>query len=558
MTPIICPILRLTAVVLALAGFSMVSPEATAAENGPGRPGTIEQLRARRTEAANRQRRIIMNNDGNEPVYWLNEATPKALLDLRTTPLVDSQVDTIFYCTWSSPFGSFTHNTNVGEVFDITKEIDHPDNTRRVFSKLAFGDNKTAEFIKQGTDPLKIMVEFCKENDIEIFWTMRMNDTHDAAGPGTWYGNEIMLNQLKRDHPKWLLGGDTKRVVKGRWTAVDYGRQEIRDLALKYFEEVCENYDVDGVELDFFRHLNYFKRPAMGEDASQEDCDKMTNLLRNIREMTERVGLRRGRPILVGVRVPDSVGYCKAMGFDVETWMREGLIDMMAVSDYFCLNPWETSVALGHKYDVKVYACLSETRMRDGDARKVRASTESYRGRAMNVWNSGADGVYLFNSFNPHSPMWRELGDPEILASLDKVYTTGAREVRGAESWLKGGMRFLNRAIVSPERPLRLTAGKAETAELRVGEDILRRKTQGIVPRVALKLRVTGVAKPDELAVELNGTMLSDGKIAEGWFDYEVDPAVVKRGVNRFTFALKPDRQNQATIEDLLLWVRHQ
>jgi hypothetical protein len=91
-----------------------------------------------------------------------------------------------------------------------------------------------------------------------------------------------------------------------------------------------------------------------------------------------------------------------------------------------------------------------------------------------------------------------------------------------------------------------------------VGEDVLKRKTQGIVPRVALRLRVTGVVKSEELAVELNGVPLADGKISEGWIDYTLDPAAVKRGVNRFTFALNPDHQNQAAIEDLLLWVRRQ
>ncbi|MDZ7617228.1 MAG: family 10 glycosylhydrolase, partial [Patescibacteria group bacterium] len=451
---------------------------------------------------------------------------------------------------------TFTHNTKVGEVFDTTEEIKHPDNTRRVFSKLAFGDNKTGEFIKQGTDPLKIMVEFCKKNDIEVFWTMRMNDTHDAAGPGTWYGNGVVLNQLKRDHPEWLLGGETKRVVKGRWTAVDYGRREIRDLALKYVEEVCENYDVDGVELDFCRHLNYFKRPAMGEDANQEDCDQMTDLIRSIREMTERVGLQRGRPILVAVRVPDSVGYCKAMGFDIEKWMRDGLIDMMAVSDYFRLNPWETSVALGHKYGVKVFACLSETRLRDAEARKTRGSTACYRARAMNAWHAGVDAVYLFNSFDPRSPLWRELGDPAGLQALDRVYTTGARDVRGAESWLKDGMRFLNRTPVSPHQPLALTAGTPAPIELRVGESIAESKGQNGAPKVELSIRLVGIAGPEQLSTELNGTLLTDGKLVDGRIEYPVEPALVQEGVNRFTLTLDPACKDKVKVEDLLLWVR--
>ncbi len=544
------PIARRASRLLTLLLVLAVSSLAPAADK-PARPATIDQLRAQRKKAADRQRRLIVNNDGTEPVYRLKEATPKALLDKRTTPLLGSQVDTIFYCTWSSPFGTFTHDTKVGEVFDTKALIEHPGNKIQAFTK-----NVTGDFIKQGTDVLKIMVEFCKKNDIEVFWTMRMNDTHDAAGADTWYGNQAMFNQLKKDHPEWLLGTATKRTVRGRWTAVDYGHQEIRDLALGYCREVCQNYDVDGIELDFFRHLNYFKGPAMGKVASQEDCDKMTSLIRRIRKMTEEVGLERGRPILLAVRLPDSVGYCKAMGFDIEKWMREGLIDIMAVTGYFRLSPWETSVALGHKYDVKVYTCLSETRVRDTQARKVRDSTACYRARAMNAWASGADGVYLFNSFNPHSPMWSELGDPKTLEKADRVYTTGARRVYGADSWLVDGQRFLTRSPVSPRRPLKLVSGKPSTAELRVGEDLLKGKAQGTVSKVELKLRVAGVGKPEDLAVQLNGTALTGGKMSEGSIDYAVDPALVKRGVNRFDFALEPDLKGKAAVEDLLLWVR--
>src|SRR5688500_6658065 len=62
----------------------------------------IEELRSARKEAAHRKRRIIFNNDGNEPVVFLKEASAQALLDCRTTPLLGSQVDSIFYCTWSA------------------------------------------------------------------------------------------------------------------------------------------------------------------------------------------------------------------------------------------------------------------------------------------------------------------------------------------------------------------------------------------------------------------------------------------------------------------------
>ncbi len=503
----------------------------------------LQELRQERQRLTHRTRRIILNNDGNEPVYLLKEATPEALLECRTTPLVGSQVDTIFYCTWSSGFGYFTHNTKVGHVFDRTENPEHPDNKTGGLSR-----NKTAEFIRQGTDPLKIVVEHCKKNRLEVFWSFRMNDTHDAWG--SWYG-DLLFPPLKQQHPEWLVSSKEKRVKHGGWSAMDFGRPEVRDLAVRFIEEVCQGYDVDGIEMDFCRHALYFKGPAFGTDAGAEELAQMTDMVRRVREVTEREGLRRGRPILVAIRVPDSVEYCGAMGLDVERWLADGLVDMMAVSDYFRLNEWRVSVALGHRYNVPVYPCLSETRMRDAEAAKARSSKECYRARALNAWAAGADGVYMFNSFNPRSPLWREMGDPKVLAPLDKVYVIGARGVAVINFWMEDGeRRFMKRPTLSPERPVALKPGEAFTVPLEVGEE------PGAA-QVELRVRVKALAEPADLSVKMNGEALANPTAAGAWLTYAVDPARMRKGVNQMEFTLRGESTANLALEDLQLWVRY-
>ena len=159
--------------------------------------------------------------------------------------------------------------------------------------------NIAKDLIDQGADCLQVMVDFARKNGKEIFWSMRMNDTHDAEyRPNKPY---VLYPPLKLEHPEWLVGEPIKRTPYGRWSSVDYARPEIRDLAFRYIKEVCENYDVDGVELDYFRHLCYFKAVANGGAAGQAECDMMTDLIRRVAHMTEEVGLKRGRPILVSV-----------------------------------------------------------------------------------------------------------------------------------------------------------------------------------------------------------------------------------------------------------------
>ena len=515
------------------------------------KPTTLAQLRETRKEQAHRKRRIIFNNDGCDAVYFCDEATPESLLKARTTGLLGKQVDTISYCTWSSGFGYFTHDTKIGDVFDCTEVGGAP-------NKVGFSNNKTGEFLKQGTDPLAIMVDFCKKNNIEIWWSMRMNDTHDRYG--AWY-SDLMYPPLKKKHPDWVIEPKNRRI-----TAVDYGRQEIRDLALAFLREVCENYDVDGVDLDFYRHLLYFTCNAQGKDAGQAERDMMTDLMRRLRGMTEEVGLKRGRPILVSVRVPDSVPYCEAKGFDITRWLEEDLIDIMSVSGYVRFNPWETSAKLGHKYDVPVYPCLSETRMKQ---RGPRATIESYRARAVNTWAAGMDGVYVFNAFKPSHPLWNELGDPAALETLDKVFCTGARGVLPGylNQWLANGARFLNRDPVSPERPRKLTPGvpvsidlRVGQIDLRVGQEVRNREDLSLVPVVELQLLVSEAVKPADLSIKLNGELPPGGVAAKsgGWMEWAIDPQLVKKGRNQFEVTLAPHcNAKSPQIEDLLLWVRY-
>ncbi len=80
---------------------------------------TEGELEKQRLEMLGRRRRVILNNDGCDVMYFpSNKAiTPKNLLELRTKPLVGSHVDTLFYCTISSGFGCFTQSSAIGAAF---------------------------------------------------------------------------------------------------------------------------------------------------------------------------------------------------------------------------------------------------------------------------------------------------------------------------------------------------------------------------------------------------------------------------------------------------------
>jgi len=311
----------------------------------------LKKYQQLRLEKLNEPRPLIHNNDGDDHLYREEESKEFSIqdfLDIRSSGLTQTGATTLSYCSARS-FSLFTHNTEFGECY--TDDFYLPDR-RNIVSLL----------IEMGTDPLKATIDFARENDLEFFWSNRMNDTHDAAHRVD--KPHAQWNTLKEENPEFLFGKMGENLPYGRWSAVDFSNQEIRDLCVKYFTEVCENYDVDGIELDFFRHLYLFRNVAQGEFATPDQLTLITGMVAEIRQMTERVGMKRGKPILVLVRVPDSHEYCRNIGIDLEGWMEKELIDIVLGSGYFRLNPWADLVRLGQKHGVIIYAGLSESRIR--------------------------------------------------------------------------------------------------------------------------------------------------------------------------------------------------
>lgn len=492
-------------------------------------PDALARLRAERKELAGRDRRVIFNNDGCDCLYFPTNlaVTAENFLGLRTAALAGSQVGAIAYCTISSGFSFFTHDTRAGVVMD-RQGAD--------YGVQSASRNIARALIAGGTDCLEANIRFARDNGMEVFWSMRMNDTHDAAHrPEKPY---LLYPPLKAEHPEWLVGEPVKRTPVGRWSSVDYARPEIRELAFRFIEDVCRRYDIDGVELDYFRHPCFFRSVATGGRASAEECGLMTEFMRRVRAMTEEVGLGRGRPILISVRVPDSREYDLGLGLDVGRWMEEGLVDILITTCYFRLNPWEYSVAWGHGHGVPVYACLSDSRVL-GETRFRRASVEAYRGEAMNAWAAGVDGIHVFNLFRPESPVFREVGDVAVLRPLEKLYFVTVRDGKPG-SFLKGGEEHQTLPMLVPSRTIPVTVGAPLKTEIYIGEDLSWTEGTDRFPEVTLHLELPLLHRPDQVRVTFNGNPLGEGKLTEGgWLDLVVPAGIVRRGSNEIGVAVE-------------------
>ena len=336
-----------------------------------------------------RQRHIIYNNDGCDAMIPCS--SPEEFLRKRIDPALGTQVDSIFYCTGTTIL--YWHDTSVGEkTDDFQREFGYGNDTLDIAENMKM-------LRRNGGDTLSFMTKKVRSAGREIFFSHRMNDIHDAYPQFVF-----LLPKWKREHPECLMGrpedfekrawGDPR---KTSWSALDYEKPEVRRLIYRVLEEVCRNYDIDGIELDFMTMSLFFRPNLDGEAAAPDHRDILTSFVRDVRDMTVREGKRRGRPIMVAMRVPSTLEACLYYGIDIEEWLKGDLADLLMLNrgyDPFTMRK-KAMTELGHKYHIPVYWALSES----GFSGRYGLSPYPWRGAASNALKSGADGIYMFNYF---------------------------------------------------------------------------------------------------------------------------------------------------------------
>jgi hypothetical protein len=454
-----------------------------------------------------KMRRIIVNSDGNdvnskkpvpEPPAGMSETDAveyrktKARelfleprmerLDLNATDVDGNpvnQIDTIVYETTGGGFGGFFHPTEVGEkrdwgAFSCSDEGINQDHCGHNPSETwaatlqrcsewcnAWGATFTEKYpMNQYIDPLQEAIDYVKGRSVgakkilvnrprEIFWGLRMNDTHDVMSKNN--NHHMLFSDLKRDQqaladndadvPGFLFARDSRGLVptsysrgglpllSGRWSAVDYDSSQVRQFVKDAVKEVLDNYDVDGIQLNFMRHGVFFRRTAWwGQAARADEIGAMNTLLADIRALTNAAAATRGHSVLISVIVPDSSSYAKFLGLDLKNWVENGNVDLITGGDYMQLRRWHQSVEElatwqglttpdPSQQKVLFHAGFTDTRMEREASNPpdmdLRQTAEALRGRALEAWSEGVSGIHLSNPVwnNKYAPLYTQLGD---------------------------------------------------------------------------------------------------------------------------------------------------
>ena len=352
------------------------------------------------------QPRIMVNDDG-----WIMGAygpplTPDILREKMIDPYEDSPVDVFLWSVGGHDVYDF--ETDVGERFGYG------------YSDEALGgqmcerrDNLRFLCDNHG-GPVTVISQLCREAGMRFFPSVRMNEHYDIDEMAPNYG------QLRRTKPHLLIGLPGEAIPKGtlEWgirTGLNYAVPDVREYMLKIIFELVEEFEIDGIELDFMRHPAFFR---VEEAFAQRHL--ITEMVRLVRAKLDTVGSIRHSHIDLAVRVPPTLTDSRRIGLDAEEWVREGLVDILIAGGGFI--PFEMPIAsfvgLANESSSRVFGCFEGLR--------PLLDKEALRAVATRYWAHGVDGLYFFNYYSMPSD-WKknflsELVDPSAMVEKNKQY----------------------------------------------------------------------------------------------------------------------------------------
>ncbi|MFV0443749.1 MAG: GDSL-type esterase/lipase family protein [Planctomycetaceae bacterium] len=368
---------------------------------------------------------------------WIHPFRPQNRADLAATfsPYRDSD-----FKTWWFQVGGADlvhHPTQVGNL--MGGDLD-------TFPRAA--DREYVESVRhlhaQGVDPLRVAIEEAHAQQAEILICLRAAGWK-AAPP--W--EEFFMSEFYEAHPEW-------RCVDYDGTPtmhLSYAVEEVQDHLIEVYREVLQRRP-DGVGFLFHRGLPLmlweepFRRRFM--EAYTDDprtlpeddvrvhrmrAEIMTGFLRKIRRLLDETAQASPNPdrrLKLAVTTFSTPEDNERFGLDVETWIREGLIDQIGIAwfAYFTSGMKTRSgdtayyARIAEGTDVQVYPFHIGWKMSSA-AKLLSTVAQDYR--------DGADGIAIWDPSqfahwesgnNPYWPLVSKLGHRDEMRNGALLYET--------------------------------------------------------------------------------------------------------------------------------------
>ena len=406
----------------------------------------------------------------------------------------------------------------VGAVYpsDVLPPVEHP---------------LLKSWLGKGVDWVAELVNETRRRKLEVFWNHRISAADGYAQGGL---NKTHLHPLKKAHPDWTT---PCWWWQGMWNLAAEGLREHKIAELR---ELATRYDLDGIQIDFARHI-----PCLPAGKQWEMREHVTEFMRMLREMLDEVGQTRGRPLLVAARVPRNLKGCRADGFDIAAWGDQKLVDILTLgSRSMDVDVEDFRKTAGDS--VQLQPCFDDHHATDGYRY---GSIDFLHGVFSNYWQRGANSVMTFNwsigtpevaksvggEIGPLTQQvaYREIGDLVTMTGKNKMF---AVERRGGYPWADG---FLNRNDTAVLPALLPEDGKAIKLLLHISDG-----PSAANAILTLRCILFQAASDDSFDIRINDVKLAVTLSDSEWKDAQIfSPSPQRTSGGTGQYKINPNQQ---------------
>ncbi len=317
------------------------------------------------------RRRLLLDQDGT--CFFLQTMTQDILGSIRRAVAECSpNVTTYLVCAGA---GTLLYPTRVGTMVPFVESFP--------------GSRHLHDAVGKGMDPFGMFLSALRQAGKETFITLRMNDVHEANNLDGWN-----ISQFKRENLDKVVDPTGVANKTGDWYSYcfDYSHPEVRNYFLDLIREMADRYPINGILLDWMRFPQHLSGTP---DQVWEKRRFLTEFISEVR----KVLIVSKKNILLSARVPANPAGCRYLGLDTADWVQNGLVDFLVLSAFLTSDytmPVEEFRREMGNHPVPIYATVE---WRYGPNLHC---PESLRAAALNLFDCGADGIYVFNF-----PGWR-------------------------------------------------------------------------------------------------------------------------------------------------------
>lgn len=420
--------------------------------------------------------------------------------------LVDLGIDTVTYAVGDCSV--LLYATEAGERWGENVDLTDHD----IFWRAA---RNAKLMIESGTDPLMLVCEHAQKRGFQFLPSLLLNMAHTPPGRVT----NCRTANFTTENPQWQVGPepDCPAAEHDISSRLSYAVPEVRANRLAVINELVSRYPSDGIELNMCDYAPFIARGEVGDHTQT-----MTGWMRDIRKACHNAATAQGRVKRIVIRVGASVEGNGSMGMDLETWIKEGLVDAVIAVQVVGGFENDTSglreiVSLARGTEVKVLAGMESTDPHQCSRKVVRAA-------AANAYAAGVQGTF-FHTYYPMPQRYpyddevignlRFMGYPDLLAHKDKVFRLGiAERPHRAPSY---GLK--------EQLPVELKQGQS-TGEiaLEVCDDIADKATLGELWRCELRVFLQHLTYEDQIRLVWNGEEIAAANYRRADWTYQLRP----------------------------------